>query len=434
MSGERMTGFGIRDKVRGVPVNSRANPKVLLNTCDGRPRQVNQRRLPSRAPDGEGLEEDAAHESHRDFRSGPAQEELRQRVRTDRRRLPRVLRGSLWLSLGILVLSGLLIALLAVVDPQVLTVLGQMIALSFAVGREAAMLWAYSQTPAPSPAWVFLATALDDLLTMGLTLPLLWIALERLRGVFFIGGVVLSVEKTAVEKRAFLRRWGVWGLVAFIWFPGVGAGIFLAAAIGMIAKIPLKRLIVALSGASILVNAFWSIGLYYTSGLIPREGAWSYGPIVFAGALGVLAIVFGVRQHHLRHLFPIVKVQMLGPQHVSRLLEVGITDGIDLLYANRTILAKKLGMDPALLGRLRSVAELSLLRAVSPRHAEMLAVVGISDIRELSVAPPELVAAALKELELKHVIQPRPGEEEIFPEKCARWTNEAKAFLAEANE
>ncbi|MBI2078778.1 MAG: hypothetical protein HYT80_10490 [Euryarchaeota archaeon] len=89
---------------------------------------------------------------------------------------------------------------------------------------------------------------------------------------------------------------------------------------------------------------------------------------------------------------------------------------------------------PALLGRLRSVAELSMLRAVSPRHAEMLTEVGIGNIRELSVAPPLLVAAALKELELKHVIQPLPGEEELFPKQCVQWTDEAKAFLAEASD
>lgn len=393
------------------------------------------RGLPSAgSPIGGDLAEDAAHESHWHFLSGPAQRLLRHRVREDRRRLPRILQVCLWLSLGILIVSGLLLAALAVLDPQVLGVLGQMLALSFAVGREAAMLWAYSQSPAPSPVWVFISTALDDLLTMGLTLPLFWIALERLRGVFFIGGVVLSVEKTAVEKRAFLRRWGVWGLVAFVWFPGVGAGIFLAAAIGMIAKIPLRRLIIALAVASVLINAFWSIGLYYTSALIPREGIWSYGPIAFAAALAVLAIVFGVRQHRRRHLFPIVKVQILGAQHVSRLLDVGITDGISLLYVNRHILARKLGMDPALLGRLRSVAELSMLQTVSPRHAEMLTEVGINDIRELSVAPPPLVAAALKELELQHIIQPLPGDEELFALQCVQWTQEAQEFLAEASE
>lgn len=336
------------------------------------------------------------------------------------------------MAIGILVVSGLLTALLAILDPNGLGVLGQMLGLSFAVGREAALLWAYSQPHNPGPLWVFLASALYDLLTLGLTVPLFWIGLERLRGVYFVGGVVLSVEKTAVEKRSFLRKWGVWGLVAFVWFPGIGAGIFLAAAIGVVAKIPLRRLIIALAAAAIVVNAFWSVGLYYTSSLIPREGIWSYAPVAFAGVLAVLAVVLGVRQHRKRHLFPIVKVQILGKQHVSRLLDVGITDGIDLLYANRHILAKKLGMDPALLGRLRSVAELSLLRTVSPRHAEMLTEVGINDIRELSVAPPHLVAAALKELELKHVIQPMAGEEELFPQQCVRWTQEAQVFLAEA--
>lgn len=376
---------------------------------------------------------DGAHESHREFLSGPAQVALRARVRTDRQRLPRVLRNSLWAALALLGLSVLLTVFLAIFDPHTLGVLGQMFGLSFAVGREAAMLYAYSHQPSLGPVWILVTAVLDDLFTLGLTLPLVWIGIERLRGVYFLGGIVLSLEKTAVEKREFLRRWGLYGLVAFVWFPGIGAGVFLAAAIGIVSKIPLRRLITALALGSVAVNAFWAIGLYYTSSLIPHEGIWSYIPLAVVAALGVLAVVFGWLQRRKRHLFPIVKVQILGKQHVTRLLEVGITDGIDLLYVNRTILAAKLGMDPALLGRLRSVAELSMLRTVSPRHAEMLTEVGITSIRELSVAPQDLVAAALHELELKHVIQPLLGEEETFPTQCKKWTEDARIFFAESD-
>lgn len=364
--------------------------------------------------------------------SGPAQVALRERIRVHRRRFPPILRYCFWAAFALLLLTVLLGALLAVFDPYELGVLAQMYVLSHAIGREGAMLYGYSQGSAISPGTVLLAITLDDLITLGFTLGLVWIGLERLRGVVFLGGIVLSIEKTAVEKRAFLKRWGLWGLVAFVWFPGIGAGVFLAAAMGIVAKIPLRRLIVALALGAFVVDAFWAIGLYYTSSLIPDEGIWSFIPLAAAVALGVVAIVFGWRQHRKRHLFPIVKVQVLSPQHVERLLDVGITDGIHVLYANRQILAKRLGMDPALLGRLRSVAELSMLRTVSPRHAEMLTEVGINSIRELSVAPAELVAAALKELELKHVIQPLPGEEELFPKQCLAWTQDAKAFLAES--
>ena len=378
------------------------------------------------------MERDPVHESHRDFLSGPAQIALRERIRADRRRLPQPLRRCLWATLIVMGVAAVLTVVLAFFEPRTLGVLIQMIVLGFGVGREASMLYAYSQDPAFGPMGVLVAIVFDDLVNLGLTLPLVWIGLERLRGVFLLGGIVLSIEKTAVEKRAFLRRWGVWGLVAFVWLPGIGAGVSLAAAIGVVAKIPIRRLLIALAVGALMVDTFWAFGLYYTSNLIPEEGIWSYIPLALALALCLAAFVFGWRQHRTRHLFPIVKVQILGKQHVERLLEVGITDGNHLLYANRNVLAKKLGVDPALLGRLRSVAELSMLRTVSPRHAEMLTTVGINSIRELSVAPPHLVAAALKELELKHVIQPLPGEEELFPRQCARWTDDAKEFLAES--
>lgn len=376
---------------------------------------------------------DAAHEPHRGFARGPAQATLRARILHDRKRFPRILRTLLWVACGLVALAVALVAVLAVVDPHTMGIVAQLLGLSFAIGREAAILHAYSQAPAGGAAWIVVTSVLDDLITLALALPLFWLGIERMRGAPLLGGIVLSLEKTAVEKRAFLRRWGLYGLVAFVWVPGVGAGVTLAAAIGLVSKIPLRRLVVALALGSAAVNAFWAIGLYYTSGLIPREGPWSYIPLAFVVVLAICAVVFGLLQRRKRHLFPIVKVQILGDEHVERLLEVGITDGIDLLYANRTILAAKLGIKPASLGRLRSVAELSLLRTVSPRHAEMLTEVGVTSIRELAVAPPGLVADAIHELELLHVLQPASGDEEDFTIHCQEWTQDARSFLAEAD-
>jgi uncharacterized membrane protein len=274
---------------------------------------------------------------------------------------------------------------------------------------------------------------LDDLITLALALPLFWLGIERLRGTPFVGGIVLSLEKTAVEKRAFLRRWGLYGLVAFVWMPGMGAGVTLAAAIGLVSKIPLRRLTIALALGSAAVNAFWAIGLYYTENLIPTEGPWSYIPVALVAVLVIIAVVFGLLQRRRRHLFPIVKVQVLEDEHVERLQQVGISDGIDLLYTNRRILSARLGINPDSLGRLRSVAELSMLRTVLPRQAEMLTEVGVTSIRELSVAPPALVADALHELELLHEIQPLPGDVIDFTELSKMWTEDARTFFAESN-
>lgn len=379
---------------------------------------------------GEQARWDAAHEPHRGFARGPAQAELRARVLRDRKRFPHVLRGLLWAALGLVVLAALQVVLLAIIDPRTLGILLQLMGLSFAVGREGAILHAYGQDPSGGAAWVVVTSVLDDLITLALALPLFWLGLERLRGAPLLGGIILSLEKTAVEKRAFLRRWGLYGLVAFVWVPGVGAGVTLAAAIGLVSKIPLRRLILALALGSAAVNAFWAVGLYYTSSLIPREGPWSYVPLAFVAVLAVVAVVFGILQRRKRHLFPIVKVQILGDEHVERLLKVGITDGIDLLYANRTILAARLGINAASLGRLRSVAELSMLRTVSPRHAEILTEVGVTSIRELAVAPSELVSKAIHELELLHTVQPALVED--YSRLCQLWSGDAQSFLAES--
>lgn len=342
-----------------------------------------------------------------------------------------ILRNLLWVALGLTGLAGLVLVFLAIVEPRTLGIILQLMGLTFVVGREGAILHAYGQDPWLGATWVVVTAVLDDLITLALAVPLFWIGIERLRGAPVLGGIVLSLEKTAVEKRAFLRRWGLYGLVAFVWVPGIGAGVTLAAVIGLVSKIPLRRLIIALAVGSAAVNTFWAVGLYYTSSLIPREGPWSYVPLVLVLILAVLAVVFGLLQRRKRHLFPIVKVQILGDDHVERLLEVGITDGIDLLYANRTTLSAKLGIKPTSLGRLRSVAELSMLRTVSPRHAEMLTEIGVTSIRELSVAPPGLVADAIHELELLHVVQPEEAED--YTALCKEWTEDARLFFAESN-
>jgi uncharacterized membrane protein len=370
------------------------------------------------------------HEAHTGFAHGRAQTRLRARVLADRRRFPPDLRILLWVALGLAAFAALLITFLALTDRHTMGIIIQLHILSLLVGREPAILHAYTARPSFGATWITVSSVLTDFITLALALPLFWLGIERLRGVPLLGGVILSLEKTAVEKRAFLRRWGLFGLVAVVWVPGVGAGVTLAAVIGLVSKIPRRRLIVALAVGSAAVNAFWAISLYFTSALIPRSGPWSYVPLAFVALLLVVALVFGLLQRRTRHLFPIVKVQILGAEHAKRLLDVGITDGIDLLYANRTVLAARLGIKPSSLGRLRSVAELSMLRTVSPRNAEILTEVGVTSIRELAVAPPGLVADAIHELELLHVLQ--PDEAEDFTRRCQDWTMDAQDFLAEA--
>jgi len=382
------------------------------------------------SPDQAGR--DVGHESHRGFTSGPAQEALRARVLHDRKRFPRALRGLFWGALGLSGLAAFLLVVLAILDIRTFGIVAQLIGVSLAVGREGAILHAYGQDPYGGPVWITATAVLHDLITLCLVLPLFWLGIERLRGAPVLGGIILSLEKTAVEKRAFLRRWGLYGIVAFIWLPGVGAGVAATSAIGLVSKIPLRPLILALALGSAAVNLFWGIGLYYTSRIIPREGPWSYLPLVLIILLVALAVTFGVMQRRKRHLFPIVKVQLLEEEHVQRLREIGITDGIEFLYVNRRILAAELNINPESLGRLRAVAELSMLRTVVPRHAVMLTDVGVTSIRELAVAPPEMVAEAIHELELQHVIQPQPDDVKDFGELCRLWTNDARIFFAES--
>lgn len=356
---------------------------------------------------------------------GGARAALGRHVRAARRRMPRVLRALWWVALGVFTACALPVAWLAVTDPQVLGLLAQMLGLTYIVGREGAMLYVYGQDPALGPTWVVLAACLDDLLTLAVLLPVVWFAIERLRAAPLVGGIVLSVEKAVVERRAFVRRWGLYGLLALIWMPGPGAGVCLAALLGLFSRMPLRRLVVAMAGALVASNIFWGVGLFHSAALLPDEGPWSYIPLALLCSLVVVAVVFGLSQRRRRHLFPLVKVQVLTAEHLKRLASVGIDDGIELLYANRKVLAARLGMNPRLLAELRSVAELSLLRTVSPVEARALTAVGIRDIRDLSLAPPGLVAAALHELGME-------VPQGASLDRCAEWTEDARVFFVEA--
>ena len=56
----------------------------------------------------------------------------------------------------------------------------------------------------------------------------------------------------------------------------------------------------------------------------------------------------------------------------------------------------------------------------------------MTSIRELSVAPPDLVAQAIHELELQHAIQPLPDNVLDFRDLCHQWTEDARIFFAES--
>src|SRR5688572_22202051 len=100
-----------------------------------------------RGRDASLADPDADHPDHRGFAHGPAQDVLRASILQDRKRFPRLLRTLLWAALGLSGLAALLIVGLAILDPRTLGIILQLMGLSFAVGREAAILHAYGQDP-----------------------------------------------------------------------------------------------------------------------------------------------------------------------------------------------------------------------------------------------------------------------------------------------
>lgn len=330
---------------------------------------------------------------------GPAIARLRAHLARHRRTLPGALRWSLWLGAGMTTLYGAILLALFVFHPPLFRKMVTFLVLTVFSGREPAMLMAYQGSfPAPV-AWVIVTSIVNDLGALLVVVPLFWLALERLRQRPLIGGLLLSLEKTAFEHRRFIDRWGLIGLVLFAWTPAYGGGILTAGILGVLARVPVKRLLVALSVAIVGIISFWGFVLRYASELLPSEGAWKLLPFFIVGAFVSLSLVAGLRARRSRKILLLEKLGVLEPEHLARLNSVGISDAADVLRVNCEVLGSRLGLPAGPLTQCRIISGLLLLPSLSARHAKQLNAVGIESIRDVAITPPTVIRDALEELE-----------------------------------
>jgi uncharacterized membrane protein len=358
---------------------------------------------------------------------GPACRALQAYLRSHRPRLPPVLRTSM--ALSILSAGGILILLAAAFLASVPmgVVLAQTVVIATISGPQAATLFAFAQDFTAPPwdlVWVLTYTQLNMMATFFLIVPLAWRGFERLRDVRFLGGLVRSAERYSVKHRKFLAKWGLLGLVLVTFAPVQGGGVLGAGVLGVLLRIPVNRLLWTVAAAGTVLNVAWTVVLYAGASAMPAGGIWDWIPYLVIGAMVAAGIAAGIRGHQRRFRFEVETIPGTPAAQQAKLNSVGIVEEDYVLRADLRQVCDHLGIPRDDLVRARNTAEVLRLDNMPPPWGERLTAAGLASIREVALAPPELVRAALEEVK-------RPGQAVPDLAEVESWRQEAQRFERE---
>jgi uncharacterized membrane protein/predicted flap endonuclease-1-like 5' DNA nuclease len=268
--------------------------------------------------------------------------------------------------------------------------------LTVAVGREPAMLSAYTGEP-PIPVWVVLGLApLQDIATVLVSLSLLAWALRHLRWIRLVERAISGLEAQAMEKRHWVRRWGLWGVVGFYFLPGFGSGALAACALGLLAGLPLRNLALGLASGGAVVSLFWAVALYFASFLLP-SGSWSkWLPVLFLGIIVAAAGWNAWKRRGQPARFYLDWHVRPSDDDRARLEEAGIQPEVDAVVVRVDRLSKATGIDRRDRPRLRATAELMLVPGLPAAAAKALASLGVHGIDDLAALETDVVRDVLR--------------------------------------
>lgn len=318
---------------------------------------------------------------------------IRDYLKRHRPRFPPILRVVLLAGLAYVVTYLSLLAYLHETDRDLFEDMVRLYALTLLAGREPAMLAVY-QPPTPVPlSWMLAVSILDDVGTLLLTLPWVWYAYQRLRGVGWLQSWLIGLEKTALQHRRWIRRWGLLGLAAFYWIPGLGSGVLAIVVMGVITHIPLRRLVPTLLLSAAGVAAFWAVALHGTIDAIP-SGPAEYLPTAILGIVIVLGAIAVARRRQTAHV--LLLEWPIDPAREDDLRAFGITIADGVWAVDTEILARRLGRDRLRRPEAKTLAELLLLPGMTPEVAHSMSEHGVGGILDLSVLDPALASDVLR--------------------------------------
>lgn len=347
---------------------------------------------------------------------------LRDYLRRHRPSLPAVLRLSLVLSAACVAAMLATVALGFLAGSHTGVQLLEFVGLTTVSGPQAATLVVFAQEPPLAWPWVVALSTLNMAGTLFLIVPLTWRSIEALRDAPVFGGLIRGAERYSVKHRRFLARWGLFGLVLVVLAPVQGGGVLGAGVLGVLLRIPLRRLLLAVAASGALLNLAWTFVLYRTEQALPTGGPFALLPYAVVAAVLGAGIVASARGHLRRHRFEVETIPGTPAEQQVKLNSVGIVEEDYVLRADLREVCHDLGIPPNDLVRARNTAELLRLDNLPPKAGERLTAAGIVSIREVALAPPGLVRDALAEVGG----MPLPSVEEV-----AAWRAEAQRFERE---
>ena len=266
------------------------------------------------------------------------------------------------MALAGLLLTALYVALYLVVrsfDAAAARGMLRMYVLTIAAGRETAMLDALVR--GLHPGMVYGLSVLDDFGSFLLALPFAWLVVRILKRSGRVRWALAHFEKQALLRRRWVHRWGLGGLALVYFLPGFGAGVPVTVLLGILSRIPFRRLVPFFAVATVVVDGLWALLLTNAVAALPDSPAIEAIPLLVVGAVVVAAAVGAWRGRAERHV-ALLDWRVAPPKEdVAALAAWGVRPDGDVVHVDVDALARALAPRRPSKGDLLAVAEHLLL-------------------------------------------------------------------------
>ena len=145
-----------------------------------------------------------------------------------------------------------------------------------------------------------LATLTDGAIVC-LFFPVFSLSFRRLITFPFLHSAMATVERTAVGQRTRIRRWGIPGLMAFVWFPFHATGPVVGSVIGLLLGMRPWVVITVVLGGTVLAIVSWTMAM----GPLVEKLQDSVGE--FLPLMAVLIILVFAGSYHLNRYLGVQK-------------------------------------------------------------------------------------------------------------------------------
>ncbi len=276
---------------------------------------------------------------------------------------------------------GILYAILYEVDRELAAAMIRLFALTIAAGRETALFDA-ERNGMPLGMAIGLSVV-DDIATLLLNITVVWFLVAALQRTALARRILARVETKALRHRAWVRKWGLYGLALFYMLPGFGSGPAVAAGIGVLARIPAGRLALVLGSGVALVDIFWAVVVARPATSYPDVAWLDWLPLY---VMLLLATIVGIGMWRDRHNRGVVLLDWepdSSPAHLAAMEGWGIRLSGGLVEARLSHVAQATGLPKS---RALFALELLLLDGMDPQRAAALVqnkVLGVRDVAGL---------------------------------------------------